>query len=287
MKRSNALKRPILLESGLILLLALVCCRAPRAAEFSYTPPNLVESGASATATGHRAESGPEKGQQDRTLSSIALLTSSRPKHSEDLPLKSPPVDLGSAEVLARDLSAKWADLQSRIRSEEVIIAACRANSAGCSAGARRLLQIVELGRQREGRARLGEINRAVNMSIRPVSDWAQYGIDDFWSSPLATLSAGAGDCEDYAIVKYIALREAGIDPDDLRLLIVRYPRRKTNHAILAVRVDADWLILDNLTLIMVNILEAEHYHPLFALNQRGVSILASANARDRIAGSL
>jgi hypothetical protein len=94
MKRSNALKRPILLESGLILLLALVCFRAPRAAEFSYTPPNLVESRASATATGHRAESGPEKGQQDRTLSSIALLTSSRPKHSEDLPLKSPPVDL-------------------------------------------------------------------------------------------------------------------------------------------------------------------------------------------------
>jgi hypothetical protein len=44
---------------------------------------------------------------------------------------------------------------------------------------------------------------------------------------------------------------------------------------------------LDNLTLIMVNILEAEHYHPLFALNQRGVSILASANARDRIAGLL
>ncbi len=149
------------------------------------------------------------------------------------------------------------------------------------------MLQIVELGRQREGRARLGEINRAVNMSIRPVSDWAQYGIDDFWSSPLATLSAGAGDCEDYAIVKYIALREAGIDPDDLRVLIVRYPRRKTNHAILAVRVDADWLILDNLTLIMVNILETEHYHPLFALNQRGVSILASANARDRIAGPL
>src|ERR1700737_2159227 len=85
MKRSNALKRPILLESGLILLLALVCCRAPRAAEFSYTPPNLVESRASATATGHRAESG-------RTLSGIDLLTSNRPKHSEDLPLKSPPV---------------------------------------------------------------------------------------------------------------------------------------------------------------------------------------------------
>jgi hypothetical protein len=33
------------------------------------------------------------------------------------------------------------------------------------------LLQIVELGRQREGRARLGEINRAVNLSIRATSE--------------------------------------------------------------------------------------------------------------------
>jgi hypothetical protein len=37
----------------------------------------------------------------------------------------------------------------------------------------------------------------------------------------------------------------------------------------------------------MVNILVTEHHHPLFELNQRGVSILASANARDHIAGPL
>jgi predicted transglutaminase-like cysteine proteinase len=39
-------------------------------------------------------------------------------------------------------------------------------------------------------------------------------------------------DCEDYAILKYLALREAGISPDDLRLLIVSYPRRRTIHAV-------------------------------------------------------
>ena len=286
MTRSDAQKHSILLELGLILLLALVCCLAPRAAELSYTPPNPVESRATATAT-RQAENVPKKAQQYRTLSRVALLTASRSEHSEKPAFKSPPVDLGSAEVLARELSAKWADLQYRIRSEEVIIAACRANSIGCSTAARQFLQIVELGQQRQGRARLGEINRAVNMSIRPVSDWAQYGVDDFWSSPLVTLSAGAGDCEDYAVVQYVALREAGIDADDLRLLIVQDTRRKTTHAILAVHLNEDWLILDNRTLIMVNILEARHYHHLFALNQRGVSILASANARDRMAGLL
>lgn len=278
MIKFDAQEHPILLELGLILLLALVCCRAPHAAELSYTPPNPVEGRASATATRERAENVP-KAQQYRPLSRIAPLTASRSEHSEKPAFKSPPVDLGSAEVLARELSAKWADLQSRIRSDEVMIAACRANSIRCSAAARQFLQIVELGRQRQGRARLGEINRAVNMSIRPVSDWAQYDVDDFWSSPLGTLSAGAGDCEDYAIVKYVALREAGIDPDELSVLIVRNPRRNTTHAVLAVHVEEDWLILDNLTLIMVNIIEARHYHLLFALNQRGVSILASANA--------
>lgn len=123
----------------------------------------------------------------------------------------------------------------------------------------------------REGRARLGEINRAVNLSIKPVSDLAQYGIADYWSAPLATLGVGAGDCEDYAVVKYAALRELGIDPDDLRLVVVSDIKRKTLHAVVAVHFDEEWLILDNRMLIMVNAVEARHYYPLFVLDHRGV----------------
>jgi len=74
----------------------------------------------------------------------------------------------------------------------------------------------------REGRARLGEINRAINLAIRPMSDLAQYGAIDVWSSPLVTFANGAGDCEDYAIAKFAALRHAGISPDDLRIVIMR-----------------------------------------------------------------
>jgi len=140
------------------------------------------------------------------------------------------------------------------------------------------LLQIVELGRQRAGRARLGEINRAVNLSIRATSDWTQYGVDDFWSAPLATLEKGAGDCEDYAILKYLALREAGISPDDLRLLIVSYPRRRTIHAVLAVHLDEEWLLLDNLTMVMVNSLEATQYRPLIALDYQAMTTFAAGS---------
>ena len=179
---------------------------------------------------------------------------------------------------MARRAAAKWRAVLARIDSEEETLAACRANLNACSPATRRLLQLAELGRQRAGRARLGEINRAVNLSIKATSDWSQYGVDDFWSAPLATIEKGAGDCEDYAILKYLVLREAGISPDDLRLLIVSYPRRRTIHALLAVHLDQEWLLLDNLTMVMVNSLEATQYRPLIALDYHAITTFAAGS---------
>ena len=182
------------------------------------------------------------------------------------------------ADVIARGAAAKWRDVLAHIDLEKETLAACRASPDACSPAARRLLQLVELSRQRAGRARVGEINRAVNLSIRATSDWSQYGVDDFWSAPLATIETGAGDCEDYAILKYLALREAGISPDDLRLLIVSYPRRRTIHAVLAVHLDEEWLLLDNLTMVMVNSLEATQYRPLIALDYHAITTFAGGS---------
>jgi predicted transglutaminase-like cysteine proteinase len=186
--------------------------------------------------------------------------------------------DQPEPDVMARRAAAKWREVLARIDAEEETLAACRADLDACSPSARRLLQLVELGRQRAGRARLGEVNRAVNLSIRATSDWSQYGVDDFWSAPLATIEKGAGDCEDYAILKYLALREAGISPDDLRLLIVSYPRRRTMHAVLAVHWDEEWLLLDNLTMVMVNSLEATQYLPLIALDYQAMTTFAAGS---------
>jgi predicted transglutaminase-like cysteine proteinase len=253
----------ILVQLTSILLLA-VCCRASQADEYSYVASDVIESRASATVENQGAQRASEKGDQSLILS---RLMPAQKGHDEQHAIQSSePI----FEDLTRDISAKWADLQSRIQSEQETLAACRADSANCPAAARQFLQIVELGRQRQGRARLAEINSAVNFSIRPASDWGQHGVADFWSAPLATLRAGVGDCEDYAVLKYVALREAGIAPDDLRFLIVYYPRRRTNHAVVAVHLAEEWLILDNSTLIMVNSSDARHYRPLFVLDHRG-----------------
>ena len=165
----------------------------------------------------------------------------------------------------------------SRLVSEHKTIERCHSGDRACPAGARRFLTIVEQGLQSDGRARLGLINRAVNLSIKPVSDQSQHGAEDVWSSPLETLSAGAGDCEDYAIVKYAALREAGIAPDNLRLVIVRDGKRQANHAVVAVHHEGQWLILDNRTLIMADANELAYYKPLLVLDDRGARAPATA----------
>jgi hypothetical protein len=103
------------------------------------------------------------------------------------------------------------------------------------------------------------------------MSDLAQWGVIDRWSAPLETLGSGRGDCEDYAIAKYVALSEAGIGENDLRLVIVRDLGFGEDHAILAVRDGEKWLLLDNRRLVLLEDSELQQVEPLFALNRDGV----------------
>ena len=103
------------------------------------------------------------------------------------------------------------------------------------------------------------------------MSDLAQYGVIDVWSSPLVTFTTGAGDCEDYAIAKFVALRLAGISPDDLRIVIMRDTIRGEDHAVAAARLDGHWLTLDNRRLAMIEDADVRNYRPLFVIDQHGV----------------
>ncbi|WP_342735346.1 transglutaminase-like cysteine peptidase [Bradyrhizobium sp. B117] len=165
-------------------------------------------------------------------------------------------------------LREKWSALRARLDDDMVQLALCDGDRDNCaSPAALRLLAIVDQARAREGRARLGETNRAINLAIRPAND----GIDDVWSSPLATFARGAGDCEDYAIAKLAALRLAGVAADDLRIVVVRDVRAGEEHAVVAAKLDGHWLMLDNRRMAMVEDDAARSYQPLFVLYQAAV----------------
>jgi predicted transglutaminase-like cysteine proteinase len=174
----------------------------------------------------------------------------------------------------------KWRGVSSEIAGEEVVVARCRDDANDCTPAARKFIAILDAVKAREGRARLEEINRHINASIRYVSDLAQHGEPDRWASPLAALAAGRGDCEDYAIAKYVILREAGYPLADLRFLLVRDRQARDDHAVLAARFEGRWLILDNRFAAIPEDHALRHFTPLFALDHEGVKLVAAPYAK-------
>jgi predicted transglutaminase-like cysteine proteinase len=250
----------------ILVLLAAICCDVPNATGH----PNKITKALKNSKLDLRAQkpawNGPWLSELDLTDQREITLTQIKE-----------PFGVQAIATQAKEVSAKWTDLQSRILVDEQTLMRCHSGEGACSLAVRRLLALIELGRRRQGRAFFGAVNRAVNLSIRPVSDWKQYGLEDYWAAPFTTLGSGAGDCEDYAIVKYFALRMSGISADSLRLVIVRDIRRRTKHAVVTVRHNNEWLILDNRTFVMVKIHDARDYWPLFVLDEQGIKTSATA----------
>jgi predicted transglutaminase-like cysteine proteinase len=143
-------------------------------------------------------------------------------------------------------LWVKWREVSATIRVELRAISACQEDEESCSQPARRFASLVDAASRMSGRKRYDLVNRVINTAVRYTSDLNNHGLADKWSAPLATLSSGRGDCEDYAIAKYVALLEAGTPKSDLRLVLVHDRSSRQHHAILAARHEGHWLILDN-----------------------------------------
>jgi predicted transglutaminase-like cysteine proteinase len=190
----------------------------------------------------------------------------------------SEPFGLSTTIVTKGAVLEKWLSVERDVDDERLVLSMCEENRASCqSQAALQFLAIVDRGRRSEGRARLGEINRAINLKLKLTSDLALYGAEDVWSPPLATLAIGGGDCEDYAIAKFVALQEAGVSPDDLRIVILRDDLRVEDHAVVAARLDGHWLTLDNRHMVMVEDHDVRRYRPVFLVDRDGVKAYSDA----------
>jgi len=188
-----------------------------------------------------------------------------------------PPVFGMETEPVAGQVAAKWRAVEADIDREQKVLARCHEQEP-CPVVAQELLDIVAEGAGRSGRARVGLINRAVNLAITPASDEAQWGVADHWSPPFETLQTHRGDCEDYAIVKYVALLQAGLSHDDVKIVILRNLLPKEDHAAVAARVDGQWRILDNRHLALVRDTEMVGSIPKFVLDEDGTRRFVPSN---------
>jgi predicted transglutaminase-like cysteine proteinase len=99
--------------------------------------------------------------------------------------------------------------------------------------------------------------------------DMPNYGYEDYWATAFEFLKK-SGDCEDFAIAKYMLLKAAGFSPDDMRVLQVSAKNYGgIGHAILVVYLGDKPLILDILTTKVMEARYVLEYTPIISVTER------------------
>lgn len=128
-------------------------------------------------------------------------------------------------------------------------------------------------------REQLLRVNEFFHRNVRYEEDEVLYGVEDYWATPLETLGYGRGDCEDWAIAKYVSLRRLGIPDRKLRLIYVRAqiggPRSPLSQAHMVLGYyespNAEPLILDSLLSTVMPASERPDLSPVFSFNADGL----------------
>ena len=131
---------------------------------------------------------------------------------------------------------------------------------------------------------KLTQINDFFNQKIQFVDDIEVWGISDYWATPLESIGHQAGDCEDFAIAKYVFLKKLNIDNNRLKLTYVRAQiqngdtRAFRAHMVLSYyqTPQSEPLILDNLTPEILPASSRKDLSPIFSFNDTGLWVGSS-----------
>ncbi len=115
-------------------------------------------------------------------------------------------------------------------------------------------------------KAMADNVNDLVNEK-RYITDSKNWGKSDYWATPVEFLERG-GDCEDFAIMKYAALRSLGVPEDRMRVAIVQDLKKNIPHAVLVVYTESGAYILDNQIKRLVDAERGSRYRPIYSINR-------------------
>ena len=186
----------------------------------------------------------------------------------------------GTDEVYSADNAAfaKWNGMLTRYRAQLAEAGACE----GCVAAEWRDL----VGRLTAlpFRAKLEAVNAALNHHPY-VTSLRNWGETNRWETPLEFLRKG-GQCQDYAIAKYLALRAAGVPADRLRLVVLRDMRLGIDHAVTVAYGEGEAWVLDNQSASLATADSLLHYQPYYSISEQGWWLHRGPRARYAAGGA-
>lgn len=181
------------------------------------------------------------------------------------------PVLFGTNEIYSSDTGrfTKWTAMLERWHRERSAWVACAqgepANpSADCAPSQWR--QTVERLKPLELRVKLATVNAVINRFPYRTSA-ANWNQPNYWETPFEFFRK-SGQCQDYAITKFMLLREAGVSNDQMRIVVLRDIRLGEDHAVVVVYVEGRALMLDNQIPEVVPVDSVPHYRPYYSINE-------------------
>jgi predicted transglutaminase-like cysteine proteinase len=180
------------------------------------------------------------------------------------------PSFFNSIEMRAGNLAPfrKWQGALARDASERQ-----KSGTGACASGDQRECAYSEWERfldRLRGRDRWYQLT-AVNheMNKRPyVTDADNWGVEDYWESP-GEFFARSGDCEDYAIAKFLSLKRLGWSDESMRLVALQdLNLNSVGHAVLVVDYGGKTWLLDNQMQQVTETARVQHYRPVFSINE-------------------
>ena len=135
---------------------------------------------------------------------------------------------------------------------------------------------------------KLEAVNNFFNSNLVFMNDIDLWGKEDYWATPIESLSIGAGDCEDYSIAKYFTLRALGVDEKKLRLTYVKAIKIGQAHMVLTYfkTKRSIPLVLDNLDAEIKTADKRKDLVPVYSFNGDGLWLAKERGTGRRVGNS-
>lgn len=117
---------------------------------------------------------------------------------------------------------------------------------------------------------KVSAINDCFN-KVTYLDDMTHWGVEDYWATPLEFISTGGGDCEDYAIAKYITLKDMGVPESKLYLTYCKYD--DLGHMFLSYMPTpySVPLVLDNINTNLLPLTQRTDLEVVYSINKNGI----------------
>ncbi len=174
----------------------------------------------------------------------------------------------GSTEIKSSNLKPfpKWTGTLDRYFAEKKLADRPCTSTAFNQCHLKDWQKLIAGVRHMDRRKQIMLINNYLNKA-KYILDLINYRVKDYWATPLQFFSRD-GDCEDYAIAKFMSLRSLGVANKDMRIVVLKDLNLRLAHAILVIYVDGEPLVLDNQINQVVRAKDIRHYQPIYSINE-------------------